>query len=99
MSKKPSSRICEAFAARLKSVRLSRDGETQKTFAEKLGLEEATYGRYERGEVEPNLDTLVKLSKLTKKSLDYLLTGNEWFSRHFEAEQEVRHSDREADVA
>ena len=99
MSKRPSSRICEAFAARLKSIRLSRDDETQKSFAAKLGLEEATYGRYERGEVEPNLDTLVKLSKLTKKSLDYLLTGNEWLTEHFEHEQQVRHSDRKPDAA
>jgi transcriptional regulator with XRE-family HTH domain len=46
-------------------------------FAEIVGLEAETYRRYERGETEPKLATLVKIKRVTGVPLDWLITGTE----------------------
>jgi transcriptional regulator with XRE-family HTH domain len=51
----------ETFAARLRAARLSRGFRTAKSFAEHLGIEQNTYTRYERGEVEPNIAVLERI--------------------------------------
>lgn len=49
---------------------------SQDELAEKLGVARTTIGYYERAEVEPNIYTLVQLSKLMNRSIDSLLGLN-----------------------
>ena len=44
--------------------------------ANMLGVTRQTYANYETGEFEPSFETLIKISKILKTSLDDLL-GNE----------------------
>lgn len=63
------------FAKRLASARHLAGFATQKAFAKHLGVEAETYRRWERGETEPNISMLVKLSDATGVSLEVLLRG------------------------
>lgn len=47
----------------------------QAEFARMLGISQSVYSKYERGETEPSLEILVKLSKRFGKSLDWLVLG------------------------
>lgn len=49
---------------------------SQAELAEKLGVSRTTIGYYERAEVEPNIYTLIQLSKLMNRSIDSLLGLN-----------------------
>lgn len=49
---------------------------SQQLLAEELGIPRTTYSEYEKGNTEPNLRLLKKMSELFKISLDQLLTGN-----------------------
>ena len=49
---------------------------SQAELAEKLGVARTTIGYYERAEVEPNIYTLIQLSKLMTRSIDSLLGLN-----------------------
>lgn len=60
---------------KLKELRLNSNL-TQKNIADQLGCNQTAFGKYERGELEPNIDTLIKLSKIFNCSVDYLI-GNE----------------------
>lgn len=60
---------------KLKELRLNSNL-TQKNIADQLGCNQTAFGKYERGELEPNVDTLIKLSKIFNCSVDYLI-GNE----------------------
>ena len=53
-------RIMRKFANKLRSARLRKYRSAQK-FAEKMGLHPHAYRKYERGEAEPNFETLVRL--------------------------------------
>ena len=44
-----------------------------------LNISRPAYSRYENGEREPNLDTLLKISEILNTSTDYLL-GKNYFS-------------------
>lgn len=48
-------------------------GYTQKQMAELVGITPRSYQRYESGEREPNIDTLVQIADLFKISLDDLI--------------------------
>jgi transcriptional regulator with XRE-family HTH domain len=52
------------FAARLKELRFLRGYHTAKQFARALGIEQNTYTRYERAEVEPSLTVIDKMCRL-----------------------------------
>jgi len=56
----------------LKEAR-KRTGLLQKDVAEHLSVTRQTYGRYETGDIKPDPDTIIKLSKLFSVSSDYLL--------------------------
>ena len=58
------------FSERLK---LLRGKETQTTFAKRLGIKQVTYGRYELGTREPDLDTLIRIGLVLNVSIDWLL--------------------------
>lgn len=44
-------------------------------FAAALGIEESRYRRWEAAETEPDLMHLQKISRVTRVSLDVLITG------------------------
>lgn len=46
---------------------------TQQQMAEKLGITQPSYIRYENGSSQPSLETLVKIADIFDVSIDYLL--------------------------
>lgn len=56
---------------KLKELRLER-GFTQSQIAQLLGVNQTAVGKYERGELEPNIETLKKLADFFECSIDYL---------------------------
>ena len=56
----------------IKSLRTEK-GLKQSELATVLSTTQSTIGKYERNEVEPNIDTLIKLSNFFGCSTDYLL--------------------------
>ncbi len=63
------------FNERLKHQR-ELYGCTQKQMAELIGITPRSYQRYESGEREPNIDTLVRIADFFKISLDALIGRN-----------------------
>lgn len=60
------------FGENLRSFRIA-SGYTQETLAKKLNLSKANVSKYEAGIIEPNLSTIMSISKLFKVSVDSLL--------------------------
>jgi len=52
------------FAKRLKAAREGAGYSSAERFAHVLGLEPPAYRKYERGDVEPNFETLVRICDL-----------------------------------
>lgn len=71
------SELKEEVGKRLKECRLS-SGLTQTQVAEKLGVAQPVYLRFEKGRFECNYEQLVKLSTLFDVSIDYLLGKSEF---------------------
>ncbi len=63
------------FNERLKYQR-ENFGCTQKQMAELIGIAPRSYQRYESGEREPNIETLVQIADFFKISLDDLIGRN-----------------------
>lgn len=61
----------EIFQERLRLARKSK-GITQEEAAKQLGISLRTYRRYETGEAEPGIITVVAIADLYKISIDYL---------------------------
>ena len=61
------------FAKRLKAIRVPRGYRTARSFAEALSIDENRYTRYERGEVEPSLDLILKICSLLNATPNDLL--------------------------
>jgi transcriptional regulator with XRE-family HTH domain len=55
--------IRTAFGERLRTLRTARGHSTARAVANLTGLDENRYARYERGEVEPSLATILKLCR------------------------------------
>lgn len=66
----------ELFANRLREFRSAR-GLTQVRLSELLGISPRVYNRWEQGDADPRLDTVVKIADLLKVSLDDLLGRTE----------------------
>lgn len=67
-------RLETPFAARLKALRMSQDGEPDMgEFAKMVGVEGETYRRYERSETEPSIATLHRIRKATGCDLNWLI--------------------------
>lgn len=62
----------EIFQKRLKEQRKLYDL-TQRDMAEKLGISQPSYIRYEKGGAEPSQENLVKIADIFDVSVDYLL--------------------------
>ena len=56
----------------LKNLRIEHNL-TQNNIAKDLGITQATYGRYEIGDIEPKLTTILFLADFYDVSTDYLL--------------------------
>lgn len=57
---------------------------TQVAVAGALGCTTDTVGNYERGRTEPRLDDVVRMARLYRVSLDWLLTGSARLAHRFE---------------
>ena len=62
----------EIFRERLKNERKTA-GYTQADMAEKLGIKQPSYIRYEKGSSEPSLETLCLIADIFDVTVDYLL--------------------------
>ncbi|WP_078392851.1 helix-turn-helix domain-containing protein [Shouchella patagoniensis] len=70
-----------SFRVRLKQLREEHNF-TQQDLAEHLLISIRQYRRYEKGDYEPNIETLIKLANYFNVSLDYLLGRSEDKSRY-----------------
>ncbi|WP_404455237.1 helix-turn-helix domain-containing protein [Oceanobacillus kapialis] len=66
----------EGLGLKLENLR-EKAGYTQKQMSYKLGYSENTFGKYERENMNPSLETLVKIADIFQVSLDYLLRDEE----------------------
>ena len=57
---------------RIKELRIDSDM-SQREVADRIGMSQTGYSKYETGEVTPPAETLIKLAKLYNTSVDYLL--------------------------
>ena len=64
----------KTFADRFSSLRYP--GETQKEFADRLGITQASISRYLRGQ-HPDRESLQKIGEATSVSVDWMLAGKE----------------------
>ena len=60
------------YGIRIKLLRIET-GLTQSQLAEKLSITASTVGKYEREELQPNIDVISELSKIFEVSTDFLL--------------------------
>lgn len=63
---------------RIKELRLEK-GLSQKDLAKFLQVNQTAVGKYERGDLEPNIQTLLKLSNYFECSIDYLVGRSDDF--------------------
>lgn len=63
---------------RIRELRLSIEL-TQAELATLLGVNQSAVGKYERSELEPNIETLKKLSAIFDCSIDYILNNSDDF--------------------
>lgn len=66
-------RIMKTFGNRLKKARIAAGFASAQLFAGVIGVEPHSYRKYERGESEPNFETLVRICEHLKVSTAYLL--------------------------
>ena len=65
-----------SFPERLKQLRIESNF-MQKQIAEILGVSVRMVQRYERGDIEPNIEKLILLANLFNVSVDYLICRKE----------------------
>ncbi|MEM7750556.1 MAG: helix-turn-helix transcriptional regulator [Pseudomonadota bacterium] len=68
------SEACIRLSKRLKSLRQARGFKTARSFASQLDIHENRYTRYERAEVEPDLELLVKFCSVLRITPNDLLS-------------------------
>jgi len=64
----------EAIGNRIRQVRARA---TQTNFARVLRISQAQLSKYELGQTAPPLGVLLRVAKLNRKTVDWLLTGQE----------------------
>lgn len=67
--------MMEGFGRRLENLR-DKAGYSKKDMSKKLNFTDNVYGKYEREEIKPSLDTTARLAILLNVSLDYLVYGD-----------------------
>ena len=60
------------YTKRIKDLR-EMNNLTQKVLAEYLNISQATYARYETGEIKIDIESIIKRAKFYKVSTDYIL--------------------------
>lgn len=60
------------FSARLQRLR-EREGKSRVVLSQLCGLPDSSIRRYERGEIKPNVDSLIAIADYFNVSVDYLL--------------------------
>ncbi len=80
----------------LKKIRFQH-GMTQKEVAAGIQCTPAVYSRYERGEREPSIETLLKLSSFFGVTVDYLLGNDNTMSEFSKYEIDLVMASRGAD--
>lgn len=73
MSRSRYKQIMKTFGDRLKIARTEAGYESAQKFAGVLGLEPHTYRKYERGQSEPNYETLTRICELLSVTPNHLL--------------------------
>lgn len=63
------------FCTRLKQLRLQSHF-MQKEIADSIGISVRAFQRYEHGDSQPNIETLIKLADFFQVSLDFLVGRN-----------------------
>lgn len=71
------------FSKRLREVRMKRTL-TQQKMADSLTISLNAYQKYEQGEREPPLSTLVKIADILDVSTDYLLCRDRFSVKSFD---------------
>ncbi|RRJ66085.1 XRE family transcriptional regulator [Paenibacillus oralis] len=66
---------------RIRDLREDRDL-TQQQLADYLNISQATYSRYESGNLDVPSSVLIKLSEFYDVSIDYILGQTNMFKRH-----------------
>jgi len=65
-----------SFVAKIIELR-KQNNYTQAFVAEKLGIKQSSYQKYEADKARPEYENLVKLAKLYDVSIDYLLDNED----------------------
>lgn len=65
--------IMKTFAARLKAAREKAGFASAQQFAGAIGVEPHTYRKYERGQSEPNFETLARICEVLDVTPNHLL--------------------------
>ena len=69
--------MTEIFCKRLTEQR-KYNNMTQRDVAQKLGISQPSYIRYENGKAEPSIENLIKLADLFDVSIDFLCGRKEY---------------------
>ncbi|MBB6694373.1 helix-turn-helix transcriptional regulator [Cohnella xylanilytica] len=64
--------LIELFSSRLKWLRELK-GLTQKEMADKIGVSQQYYGRFEKGTGQPNLEALYMIAEVLDESIDFII--------------------------
>jgi transcriptional regulator with XRE-family HTH domain len=62
---------------------------TQQTVADKLGISQQSYARYEKGDREPSIENLITLAGLFSVPID-ILVGRDWFIGNMKIDKVIR---------
>lgn len=77
----------------------SRNSMTQRELARRLSLSPSAVGMYEQGRRQPSGELIVALSKVFSVSADYLLTGEPYTRKDFQADLHMLFAAQEASAA
>jgi len=75
MPKPPPTDVTFTFSERLKKYRELSRFKSAAAFARELNVEEHTYRQWERGDREPSLDIICKMSDILSITIDDLVRG------------------------
>ena len=81
---------------RLKELRINKNL-TQSELAKKIGCNQTAIGKYERKELEPNIETMIKLCEIFSCSIDYLIGREDDFGI-IKTEKEIELSYKEQKI-
>ena len=76
------------FHERLRTLR-KQSPLSQKDIASKIGVSPRTFQQYELGQIEPNIEKLILLSKIFNVTMDFLVCRNEYLAEVDAAELET----------